>query len=147
MLTFSTPQLRDKVKKESPDAEAGKLVDSIDFLEFSDVESGIKKDVEFLKEHPLVLKDTKVTGWVYHVETGKVGISVLMAKAILTQLRPRSLKSSREMVIASTLVSPSINHPCSDMSCLNSVLPPRSGLVIITQSSCPHVLPFSVHPL
>jgi carbonic anhydrase len=73
MLTFSTPQLRDLVKKESPNrAEVGGLVDSIDFLEFDDEKGSVEKDVEYLRNHPLLLEGTAITGWLYHVETGKI---------------------------------------------------------------------------
>jgi carbonic anhydrase len=73
MQTFSTPQLRDIVKNAHPtDAVVAEQVDKIDFDEFSSLEETIETDVRFLKEHPLVLKETKVSGWIYEVETGKV---------------------------------------------------------------------------
>ncbi|KAI0651532.1 carbonic anhydrase [Trametes meyenii] len=73
MLTFDTPQLRSIVKEGSPgDAAVAKAVDNIDFLEFSALEDSVKEDVKFLQESPLVLPQTKVTGWVYEVETGKI---------------------------------------------------------------------------
>ena len=72
MLTFTSSQLRDTVKKDDTSAEVTKAVDAIDFLEFSDLEDSLKEDVKFLQEHPLVLKETKVSGWIHHVETGKV---------------------------------------------------------------------------
>lgn len=73
MVTFDTPQLRDIVKESAPgDAELAQAVDDIDFLEFKHLEESVKEDVRFLQENPLVLPGTKVTGWVYEVETGKV---------------------------------------------------------------------------
>jgi len=72
MVTFSTPQLRTLVKDSDPQNTALKTVDQIDFLEFGDLEQSVKEDVKFLKENPLVLPETKITGWVYEVETGKV---------------------------------------------------------------------------
>jgi carbonic anhydrase len=73
MLTFSSSQLREKVKQASPDsAEVAQQVDKIDFLEFGDLEGSVKDDVKFLKENPLVLPESTVSGWVYEVETGKV---------------------------------------------------------------------------
>ncbi|KAJ7594917.1 carbonic anhydrase [Mycena floridula] len=72
MLTFSSSQLRDIVKKETAGDEVAQAVDAIDFLEFNDVEASVKEDVEFLKNHPLVLKGTTVTGWIDDVKTGKV---------------------------------------------------------------------------
>ncbi|KAG8831417.1 hypothetical protein FRC17_003195 [Serendipita sp. 399] len=70
MLTFTTPQLQGKLKEAYP--EATKEIEAIDFLPFPNLEQSVKDDVEFLKNHPLVLKDTTITGWVYEVETGKV---------------------------------------------------------------------------
>lgn len=73
MVTFDTPQLRALVKEGAPgDAAIAETVDQIDFLEFKDLEGSVKSDVKFLQDNPLVLPGTKVTGWVYEVETGKV---------------------------------------------------------------------------
>ncbi|PVG02051.1 carbonic anhydrase [Serendipita vermifera] len=70
MLTFTTPQLQDKLKSQYP--AAAKEIESIDFLPFPNLEQSVKDDVAFLKNHPLVLDETTITGWVYEVETGKV---------------------------------------------------------------------------
>ncbi|KAK7694297.1 hypothetical protein QCA50_001479 [Cerrena zonata] len=72
MLTFSTDQLRTIVKDSDPSNPALDAVDKIDFLEFNQLEQSVKEDVQFLKESPLVLPQTEVTGWVYEVETGKI---------------------------------------------------------------------------
>lgn len=72
MLTFDTPQLRTLVKESDPSNSALNVVDQIEFLEFHGLEESVKADVKFLQENPLVLPDTKITGWVYEVETGKV---------------------------------------------------------------------------
>lgn len=75
MLTFTTAQLREKLKGSAAESEAQKVgaaADGIEFLEFSDLEKSIKEEVEFVKAHPLIVKETEVTGWVYHVESGKV---------------------------------------------------------------------------
>ncbi|KAK7463463.1 hypothetical protein VKT23_006813 [Stygiomarasmius scandens] len=75
MVTFNSPTLRQMVKDSDPETFAkqnnAKLVDDIDFLEFDDLEESVKSDVKFLKENPLIMKGTKVTGWIHHVETGK----------------------------------------------------------------------------
>ena len=70
MLTFNSSDLQDKLKTAYPHA-AGE-VEKIDFLAFPRLEESVKEDVEFLRNHPLVLDETVVTGWVYEVETGKV---------------------------------------------------------------------------
>jgi carbonic anhydrase len=72
MTTFSTEEIRQQVKDETP--AAGTAVEKIDFLEFGDLESSVHKDVSWLKEHPAILPGTVVTGWVYDVESGKVCI-------------------------------------------------------------------------
>lgn len=72
MLTFNTPQLRQIVKESDPGNEKLKAVDQIDFLEFPELEQSVKDDVQYLKENPLVLPETLVTGWVYEVGTGRV---------------------------------------------------------------------------
>lgn len=75
MVTFSTPELRQVVKDAAPgDVAVAESVDQIDFHEFATVEDAVKSDVEWLKNNPLVLKDTVVTGWVYDVYTGKVSV-------------------------------------------------------------------------
>ncbi|KAI0058055.1 carbonic anhydrase [Artomyces pyxidatus] len=73
MQTFQTPQLRELVKEASPgDEEVSRTVDDIDFITFTDLDASVRSDVEWLKAHPLVLKESVITGWVYEVETGKV---------------------------------------------------------------------------
>jgi carbonic anhydrase len=73
MLYVKGSEAKDKVKDAAPgDANIAKLVDEIDFLEFNSVEDSVRDDVEFLKNYPLILKETKITGWVYEIETGKV---------------------------------------------------------------------------
>lgn len=83
MLTFSTPQLRTLVKDSDPQNADLSVVDSIDFLEFGDVEKSVRSDVKFLKENPLVLPETKITGWVFEVETGKVCPSLDLSPLVL----------------------------------------------------------------
>lgn len=72
MVTFETDGLRKLVKESDSSETVARAVDSIDFLEFSDWDASVKSEVEFVKQHPLILKETVVTGWTYHVESGKV---------------------------------------------------------------------------
>jgi carbonic anhydrase len=63
--------LKDKLKKEFPGAS--KIdIEAIDFGPFPELEDALKSDVEFLKSHPLILKESVISGWIYEVETGKV---------------------------------------------------------------------------
>lgn len=70
MLTFSNPDIKALLEQRYP--TAADEAKAIDFLPFSNLEQSVKDDVEYLKQHPLVLKDIKITGWIYEVETGKV---------------------------------------------------------------------------
>lgn len=80
MLTFTGDQLQGILKDKYP--QASSEIDGIDFLTFPDLEGSVKADVEYLKNHPLVLKESIITGWVYEVETGKVRKQLLEAKLI-----------------------------------------------------------------
>ena len=76
MQTFTTAELRERLKGTGEGRTEGEKVraaaDAIQFLEFSDLEKSVKAEVEFVKAHPLIVRETEVTGWVYHVESGKV---------------------------------------------------------------------------
>jgi len=72
MVTFTTETLRKQLKEANSDEAVAGAADLIDFLEFPDWEEAVKSDVKFLQDHPLILKDTIITGWIYHVENGKV---------------------------------------------------------------------------
>lgn len=58
--------------KQEKHPEHIEAIESIDFLTFADLEPSVKADVEYLKQHPLLVNRTNITGWVYEVETGKV---------------------------------------------------------------------------
>lgn len=62
MLTFKSDQLHGLVKKRVPQDQFSS-VDSLAFLEFPDVDESIKDDVAFLKNHPLILKETVISGY------------------------------------------------------------------------------------
>lgn len=72
MLTFKNDEFQGQLKNKFPGAN--EQIESIDFQPFSELEESVKNDVKFLKEHPLVEKDSSITGWVYEVETGKVSL-------------------------------------------------------------------------
>ncbi|KAI5480203.1 carbonic anhydrase [Pseudohyphozyma bogoriensis] len=67
MLTFTTPQAQSLISERLPGTK--ELLD-FPFLEFSDLHQSVEDDVNTLKESPLILDDTVITGFVYHVETG-----------------------------------------------------------------------------
>ncbi|KAJ7071450.1 carbonic anhydrase [Mycena amicta] len=68
MVTFRGSELKKIVKQSNPCAHQ---VDAIDFLEFTDLEQSVKDDVQFLNDSPLILKETKITGWILDIDTGK----------------------------------------------------------------------------
>ena len=70
MLTFKNETLQRNLTEKYPNAK--QEIESIDFLPFPDLEGSVKDDVKFLKEHPLVLDESTITGWIYDVKTGKV---------------------------------------------------------------------------
>jgi hypothetical protein len=73
MLGFDSDQLRKIVKNAEPgNTVVAETVDKIDFLTFKDLENSVKQEVKYLQEHPLVVKETSVTGWIYDVRTGGV---------------------------------------------------------------------------
>lgn len=73
LQTFTTPELRQQIKDAAPgDISVSQAADEMDLLEFSDLEESVRSNVKFIREHPLVLPETVVTGWVYDVKTGKV---------------------------------------------------------------------------
>jgi carbonic anhydrase len=73
MLTFTDEQLRSKVISAHPgNAAVSEAINSRQFGPFPNLDASVKDDVAFLKDHPLVLKEGNITGWVYEVETGKI---------------------------------------------------------------------------
>ncbi|KAJ8078133.1 hypothetical protein PM082_000339 [Marasmius tenuissimus] len=83
MLTFTTEQLRDTVKKDIVDDATKAEIDKINFLEFGDLEESVREDVRILQENPLVLKGTKVTGWVFQVEDARAHRMKLLKSELL----------------------------------------------------------------
>ncbi|KAJ6604221.1 carbonic anhydrase [Mycena vulgaris] len=73
MSRVTTDEMRALVKRANPGREdVSRTVDHIDFHHISDIEESVKDDVDFLVSNPLVKKLTKITGWVYDVDTGKI---------------------------------------------------------------------------
>ncbi|KAJ7456573.1 carbonic anhydrase [Mycena latifolia] len=72
MSRVTTEQMRDIVKKANPGRDVAATLDGMDFHHIINVEESVKNDVTFLAENPLVVKGTKISGWVYDVETGKI---------------------------------------------------------------------------
>ncbi|KAL2793166.1 carbonic anhydrase [Aspergillus keveii] len=66
MLTFSDEVIREKIR-----SELGQDADHIAFLPFKDLENSVLDDIKLLQEHSLIL-DVPITGYIYHVESGKI---------------------------------------------------------------------------
>ncbi|TKY87909.1 hypothetical protein EX895_003005 [Sporisorium graminicola] len=74
MLTFTTEQARGLVSKNlnlEPSSQAHKYIQSLDFLDFPDLEKNVKEDVEFLRSNELIANKT-ISGFVYDVGLGKL---------------------------------------------------------------------------
>jgi carbonic anhydrase len=69
MLMFDNDAAKSLVKKQKGDA-AAKEVEDIDFQTFPDLETEVKKDVEWLQSKAIE-QGINFSGWVYEVETGR----------------------------------------------------------------------------
>jgi carbonic anhydrase len=63
MLTFTNADLHEKL---------GPASESIDFQPFPDVAESVRQSVEKIRSHPLLPDSFGATGFVYHVETGRI---------------------------------------------------------------------------
>jgi carbonic anhydrase len=63
MLTFTNADLREKL---------GPASERIDFQPFPDVAESVRQSVEKIRSHPLLPDSFGATGFVYHVETGRI---------------------------------------------------------------------------
>jgi carbonic anhydrase len=73
MLKFRDEDLRAKLIADppKPNVPITAAVQSVSFLPFDDLKQSVLDDVAFLKEHPLVLAKSKLSGWIYNVHTGE----------------------------------------------------------------------------
>jgi carbonic anhydrase len=67
MLTFTNEQLRDKIRQ-----GLGADASQIDFLPFRDLEDSVRRDVETVRNSPLIPKDIPVSGFIYDVRNGRL---------------------------------------------------------------------------
>jgi hypothetical protein len=94
--------MREVVKSSAPGSQdVAQAADKIDFLEFNDVEHALRDDLNFLKENPLVRRDSIITMWIYDDGTGKV--CDLMNDPVMyqsiTDKGSRSVRLSERIVI------------------------------------------------
>jgi carbonic anhydrase len=68
MLTFSNEDARAAVR-----GNGGRVNEAFDFQPFAELEAAVKRDVEFLTGHEGFPEDVATSGWIYDVETGRVG--------------------------------------------------------------------------
>lgn len=71
MLTFTNDDIHAVVEKNLGPSAAK---DKKDYLPFPDLDQAIREDVEFLKNSPLISEKAKqsISGFVYHVESGRI---------------------------------------------------------------------------
>lgn len=67
MLTFTNDQLRDTLKQ-----RFGRDPGNVDFLPFPDLAKSVQDDVEAVRNYPFARKDTKVSGYIYDVKSGRL---------------------------------------------------------------------------
>jgi carbonic anhydrase len=67
MLTFKNEDLHAKVQE-----DLGQDTSDIDFLPFGDLDQGVRDDVAFLKDSPLIPDDIDIRGFVYDVQTRRL---------------------------------------------------------------------------
>ncbi|KAJ7247639.1 carbonic anhydrase [Mycena haematopus] len=73
MSRTTTDQVRNIVKMANPGRDdIAATVDAMAFHHITDIEESVKTDVQYLAENPLLLKGTKLSRWVYDVETGRI---------------------------------------------------------------------------
>ncbi|KAF8213547.1 carbonic anhydrase [Mycena galopus ATCC 62051] len=78
MSKITTEKVRENVKKANPGRDdIAATVDGMDFHHITDIEESVRTDVKFLVENPLILRGTKLSGWIYDVENGKVSLEAL----------------------------------------------------------------------
>lgn len=63
MLTFTNADLHERLGPES---------EGIDFQPFADVADSVRRSVETVRAHPLLPDSFGASGFVYHVETGRI---------------------------------------------------------------------------
>ena len=69
MLTFKDHELAERLaKKYARPEEASR----IKFYAFENLDDNVKDQVRKIKEHPLIPKSIRVSGFIYEVETGKL---------------------------------------------------------------------------
>jgi carbonic anhydrase len=71
---FQDDGLRNELIKNPPKPGVAikATLQGISFLPFKDPSETVRDDVAFLREHPLVVAGTKISGWIYKVESRKV---------------------------------------------------------------------------
>jgi len=67
--TLRTQLIRSPPK---PNVAIRSTVQNISFLPFQNQRQTVRDDVAFLKEHPLVLAGTRITGWIYNVQSRRI---------------------------------------------------------------------------
>lgn len=76
MLTFDTPTATKLVEENLGAAGVSELSKFAgakpDFQPFPDLHDAVRDDVQLLKDSKLIPEEVVISGWIYHVETGKV---------------------------------------------------------------------------
>jgi carbonic anhydrase len=70
--SLETAALTDKGFQDVGKGPGSRAGEFIEWLTIADQEQSVRDDVQRIREHPLVPKDIRIYGYVYHVESGKL---------------------------------------------------------------------------
>ena len=67
MLTFTNDQLRSKLRE-----RFARDPGDVDYLPFPDLAKSVRDDVETIRTYPFARQDTRISGFIYDVKTGRL---------------------------------------------------------------------------
>jgi carbonic anhydrase len=67
MQTFTNASLQAQLAE-----NFGSPASDIDFLPFSDLEKSVRDDVETIRADPFIPEDIELSGFIFHVESGRL---------------------------------------------------------------------------
>ena len=71
LLGATNEMARGALKSHLPESQSA-AVDAYEFYPIADLEKSAREDVEYFRNHELMLKSVNVTGWILDIDTGEV---------------------------------------------------------------------------
>lgn len=65
--------------------EVATALEAINFKPLGRLQGSVQDDVNFLREHPLILPETRITGWNFDVRSGRVRDHLIFSADINSQ--------------------------------------------------------------